>query len=244
MAAVSGQDVYETDQLVSDYLLFHYGSVEEFMPWACGPKEALFFPVRTTRYAAGREYGRILDLGCAVGRSTFELTHYGQEVLGVDFSEAFVQAAIEMKICGHKMHKRGAKGSDIFQASVPKGCFSDRVSFLQGDAMNLPDEIGTFDLIHASNLICRLPDPAAFIASLGSLVNEGGRVILATPFSWLPEFTPQEKWPDGDSWEWLQEQMRRDFELMTEADEPFMIREHARKYQYVVSRVSVWKKKV
>ena len=32
------------------------------------------------------------------------------------------------------------------------------------------------------------------------------------------------------------------FELVHEEDLPFMIREHRRKYEYIVSQVSVWQK--
>ena len=66
---------------------------------------------------------------------------------------------------------------------------------------------------------------------------------MATPFSWLEEYTPRDEWPDGDSWTWLCRKMADNFELINEADEPFMIREHARKYQWCASKVSVWQKK-
>jgi hypothetical protein len=34
-----------------------------------------------------------------------------------------------------------------------------------------------------------------------------------------------------------------DYELLHQQDLPFMIREHRRKYEYIVSQVSVWRKK-
>ena len=37
---------YETDRLLSEYLLFHYGTAEEILPYDFGPKSALDFPVR------------------------------------------------------------------------------------------------------------------------------------------------------------------------------------------------------
>lgn len=234
-----GNEIYETEQLVSDYLFFHYAKDEDFMPWEFGPKEALHFPQRTARYAEGRRYGRALDLGCAVGRSSFELTKYAEKVLGVDFSHAFVKAA-QALAWGEVLRVRRKVGE--FALRVEDEIELDKVAFEQGDAMQL-DALGKFDLIHAANLICRLPSPKTFLTNLPNSLNQGGRVIFATPFSWLEEYTPRDEWPDGDSWEWLQRKMADRFTLISHADEPFMIREHERKYQWCVSRVSVWELK-
>jgi 2-polyprenyl-3-methyl-5-hydroxy-6-metoxy-1,4-benzoquinol methylase len=38
-----------------------------------------------------------LDVGCAVGGASFELARHFREVVGIDFSRAFVQAAKLMK---------------------------------------------------------------------------------------------------------------------------------------------------
>ena len=66
---------YETSELLGEYMLFHYGSDEDVMPWSNGPKEGLGFAVRTVSElidpsTLGAE-ALGLDVGCAVGRSTF-----------------------------------------------------------------------------------------------------------------------------------------------------------------------------
>ena len=69
-------NLYESRRLLDEYLLFHYGSPEEVLPWDFGPAEALGFPVRTvTAFVDSSPVDRALDLGCAVGRSAFELSH-------------------------------------------------------------------------------------------------------------------------------------------------------------------------
>ena len=57
---------YESDKLVSEYLLFHYGSAEEILPPAAPPgmAAALDFAVRTADAFEGPGE-RGLDLGCA-----------------------------------------------------------------------------------------------------------------------------------------------------------------------------------
>ncbi|MDB4425604.1 methyltransferase domain-containing protein, partial [Akkermansiaceae bacterium] len=86
-------DVYETERYVGEYLLFHYGKPKEILPWEHGPAAALDFPVRTVGYFSKGSVGRSLDVGCAVGRSSFELGRTSSEVIGIDFSRAFITAA-------------------------------------------------------------------------------------------------------------------------------------------------------
>ena len=66
---------YETDRLLNEYLLFHYGSADEVLPWPDGPRNALDYAVRCVSECldAGSvpDGARALDVGCSVGRSTF-----------------------------------------------------------------------------------------------------------------------------------------------------------------------------
>src|SRR4029079_2533806 len=39
-------NIYETDKLLAEYLLFHYGSAGEILPYEFGPQTALDFPMR------------------------------------------------------------------------------------------------------------------------------------------------------------------------------------------------------
>ena len=41
--------IYETDRLLAEYLLFHYGTVGETLPYAFSPKGALDFPARCAK---------------------------------------------------------------------------------------------------------------------------------------------------------------------------------------------------
>ena len=83
-------EVYESNKLLSEYLLFHYAQDKEVLPadggWPAGMREALDFAVRTVSHFGSEQVGRSLDLGCAVGRSSFELARHSDEVLGLDFS--------------------------------------------------------------------------------------------------------------------------------------------------------------
>lgn len=237
-------DVYESDQLLSEYLLMHYGSDQELMPWGFGPKDAIGFPERTVGHFPAEKGTRALDLGCAVGRSTFELSKDCDEVQGMDFSHSFIAAADEMRTKGSIDYKMLVTGNQTAPAtaSLPEGSRPENVSFFQGDAMNLPEDLGSFDRVHAANLICRLPEPQKLLRRLPDLVKPGGHLVLATPCTWLDEFTSPDKQPEDDTFTWLKEQLDDSFSLISQHDEPFLIRETARKFQWTVSLVTVWER--
>jgi len=173
--------IYESDKLLAEYLLFHFGTEDEILPpsrtWPAGMREALDFAKRTPAHFSNGTVKRGLDLGCAVGRSAFEMAR-------------------------------------------------------------------TCDEVHAANLLCRLPEPKRLLDRLPALVNPGGELVLATPCTWLEEFTPPANWPVAGTFEWLQQSLTPDFTLVRRAEEPFLIRETARKFQWTTSLVTVWRREV
>jgi SAM-dependent methyltransferase len=108
--------------------------------------------------------------------------------------------------------------------------------------------IGKFDAIIGSNLLCRLPDPKKFLHDVTSLLNDGGVLILISPYSWLDEYTTRDKWigavengPDSFSvLKGILEDGKIPLELHHREDVAFIIREHERKYQLGVSDGTVW----
>jgi putative 4-mercaptohistidine N1-methyltranferase len=237
---------YETRKLVDEYLLFHYGSAEEILPHAFGPSEALGFPVRTVTETLDTTLpvGRALDLGCATGRSSFELSRFCEEVIGIDYSAAFIDVARRIGAGQTLDYERLEEGHSRTRlvASLPVGSRPGNVRFETGDAMNLRDDLGTFDVLHAANLLCRLHAPRLLLDRLPELVNPGGTLVLATPCTWLEDFTPSENWPSGNTLDWLRENLEPTFALVGTRDLPFLIRETARKFQWTVSLGSVWRR--
>jgi putative 4-mercaptohistidine N1-methyltranferase len=242
---------YESQRLVDEYLFFHYATFAEAADTLPVPSEAWAFPRRVVSELldASAPIGNALDVGCAVGASSFELARSSRKVTGIDFSSAFIRAAEEMKCQTALQATVAFEGKRVqkFTASVPGDIDCSRVSFETGDAMNLRSGLGVFDVVLAANLICRLPEPRRFIERLADLVAPGGQLLLATPFSWLPEFTPEENWLGGTeggepSREILADLLRPAFTLEFTKDLPFLIREHSRKFQYGISLGTRWRR--
>lgn len=241
--------IYEDPGVLAEYLLFHYGTPEEILSpdvaWPVGMSEALDFAVRTTRHFSGRAAGSGLDLGCAVGRSTYEMSRSCGHVIGIDFSHAFIGAASALREGKSVAYARRDEGhvTTGLTAKLPEGVDPSKVAFLQGDAMALPHEMEGYDRVHAANLICRLTDPLLLLNRFPDLVNLGGELVLATPCTWLEGFTPPGNWPSGDTLAWLDGHLGGSFDLIKSVDEPFLIRETARKFQWTRSMLTVWRKR-
>ena len=241
--------IYESEKLLAEYLLFHFGKPEEILTpdraWPADMREALDFAVRTTAHFSPGTADRGLDLGCAVGRSACEMSRTCREVIGIDFSHAFIHAAETLRGGKPLAFDRREEASLVttLEARLPAGIDGSRLSFQQGDAMHLSPDLGAFDRVHAANLLCRLPEPGRLLARLPALVKPGGELVLATPCTWLEEFTPPRNWPVGGTFEWLESTLAPSFTLLRRADEPFLIRETARKFQWTSSLVTVWQKK-
>jgi putative 4-mercaptohistidine N1-methyltranferase len=242
---------YESRRSLDQYLLFHFGHPDEVLPYDFGPRDALGYPARCARLAVETceiAPRRALDLGCAVGGATFALARMCDEVVGIDLSSTFVAAAEALRRDGSLPYERVEEGDRTTQlvARVPQGVDRSRVRFEVGDATALPPDLGIFDVVVLANLIDRVADPARCLSSLASLVRPGGVAFVSSPYTWLAQFTPREHWlggrPDVASFEALRALLDPHFELAQRADMPFLLREHARKYQWSVADGTVWRR--
>ncbi len=245
---------YETDKLLAEYLLFHYGTAEETLPHAGGLRGALDYPVRCVsecfELGGASPETRALDLGCAVGRSTFELARHFGSVTGIDYSQRFIDAAQTLQQTGALPYQAAEEGALTVArvARPPAGIDRARVSFARGDAMALPPDLGLFDAVLMANLIDRLAEPSRCLAQLPALVRPGGQLVITSPCTWLEEWTPRAHWLGGferegrtvTTLDGLRAALDETFKLVAVKDLPFLIREHARKYQWSVAQATTW----
>ncbi len=246
-------DYYETDAQLNEYRVFHYASIEQTLPWEFGPHEAYGFHVRLAECIDANqlpEKSRALDLGCAVGRTSFELSRVCSEVLGVDFSHGFIDAANDVLQTGEipLVLKREGQLGDPVNNMLPDGVNPERISFLQGDAEALPDSIGRFDVITFANVLDRLPHPVQALERLAEITNPGAQVVICSPFTWWDEFTAPEERLGGfkrdgveiTSHDTIVSVLTPNFALKATCDLPFLIREHERKFHFSVAQTSIW----
>jgi 5-histidylcysteine sulfoxide synthase/putative 4-mercaptohistidine N1-methyltranferase len=242
-------NIYETDNLVSQYCNFQYGQtyfgVENF---------SLSCMKITKKHIKNTK--KVLDLGCATGRLSFELAKYFDKVDGIDFSTRFIQVGTTLQQNGmvrYKDYTQGELYSDktINIQELGYANIKDKISFWQGDACNLKPNFTSYDMVLATNLIDRLYDPKLFLDDIKHRINKDGILILTSPYTWLKEYTKQEKWLGGykndkeeevNTIDTLNILLKDTFKLIHTQDVPFVIKETNRKYQYTISHLSIWKK--
>ncbi|KAG7344220.1 methyltransferase domain containing protein [Nitzschia inconspicua] len=304
----SDENVYETTSSLNQYLMLHFpfsGSgdgIPFIYPHANAPKHGLTFPRRVAEAMLdlyikvnpeSTSFSRALDIGCAVGGTSFELAQHFERADAFDNSENFIRVANQMKNMEPVSFQIPMEG-DISETVVCQHDpdidkkITDRVKFFVGDACRMPEMMkpsangaepllksNSYDGIVLANLLCRLPDPISCLEALPRLLLDHGVILIATPFTWLEEFTPRDKWLGGyygetagaplasdnddekgtfhpkkrrknECWssDGLQKEMERlGFVNVSRAEMPLVIREHQRKYQYIISEVTGWKKR-
>ena len=244
------KDIYETDELVSQYCEFQYGDTH------FGVKNFAQECARiASSYATNKS--KALDLGCATGRATYELAKEFDEVEGIDFSARFVQVGSKLKEDGYLAFNVKEEG-EIFShkkitiEELGYESIKDKVSFWQGDACNLKSNFNSYDLVIATNLIDRLYQPRLFLDTIEMRLNKDGILVITSPYTWQESSTKKEFWLGGyedehgnkmKTIDTLKRILADKFELIATQDLEFVIKETARKYQHTISELSVWKKK-
>ena len=251
---------YEGERAFDLYMLLHYGSAEDNMPHAFGPPGTVDYPARVARVLAsvaerlGAPMGRALELGCSVGGTSFELARHYAAVVGVDASHRSIAAAEALRQAGCLGYFRKDDGllGEHLLARVDPAIARERVRFVCADARALPPLPGGFDAVVMANLLCRLADPLGCLEHVSRhLLAPGGLLLLVSPYAWMEQFTPVERWPGGvrrgdrpvRSEEALKAWLARDFELVDEGELPLTIRESARNFQFLVAHVLLGRKR-
>jgi putative 4-mercaptohistidine N1-methyltranferase len=244
-------EFYESDEAIAQYLLFHYGTPEQICPLLPEARAACGFPARCVseplRHIDLRLRGRALDLGCAVGRGSLELGRHFDDVLGLDFSARFVTEADRMRRERRVTVRVPREGTamDEMHLELADELHGENVRFARGDACALAPDLGPFDFVLMANLIDRLPDPAKCLVDAPRLVAPGGWLVITSPYTWLEEYTPREKWLGAGraTLAALQEHLSPHFAPAKVFDLPFLIREHRRKFQWSIAEVSLWQRR-
>ena len=188
----AGQWRYEEDDTLNRYLWSHFGDLwgapeagDAYRQWAdCLPPTA----------ASG------LDVGCAVGRLTFEMAARFDLAIGCDLSSTFIRTARKLATERRITCTLPLEGKllETFTGHFPTEWQTANVEFIVADAQALPLARSSFGSVATLNLLDRVHYPLAHLYEINRVAaHSGANLLCADPFSWSTATTPEENWLGG-----------------------------------------------
>lgn len=146
--------------------------------------------------------GWALDIGCSVGRLTFEMTKSHHRAVGVDTSLSFVRAARNLAAKKHLSFELVMEGL----ITEPRACELDPdfkpecAEFIVADAMALPFRSSWFAAASSVNILEKVPDPARHLSKANRVMDkEAADFLFSDPFSWDESVNRPELWLGAQS---------------------------------------------
>jgi SAM-dependent methyltransferase len=143
----------------------------------------------------------VLDLGCAVGRTAFELAEKQDSlVLGVDLNFSMLRIAQKV-LRGETQNYPLRRVGLVYEHRILDASFarSGQVDFWACDASALPFSSGSFGLASALNVLDSVISPLDLLRSIEESLMPGGGAVIACPYDWTSAVTPLESWIGGHS---------------------------------------------
>jgi SAM-dependent methyltransferase/uncharacterized protein YbaR (Trm112 family) len=186
-------------QTLSAYGRVHWGDFDREDPL---PRESsLAHLLASALELADKPAGTWIDLGCAVGRATYELARYtGQLAVGADLSFGMLRVAERARTTGCATFplRRVGLVYDRRDISIPE-VHGVEMSFWCCDVDNLPFPDATFDGAVSLNVLDCVASPVQHLVEMGRVLPSGARAVVCSPYDWSPAATPLEQWLGGHS---------------------------------------------
>lgn len=142
----------------------------------------------------------LLDIGCAAGRTSFELAQKATGLtLGVDLNFSLLRMA--QRVLHHGVARFPLKRIGVvYDRHEYPVWFANvqQVDFWACDALALPFRDGLFRFASAMNVFDVVATPRDLLTAMDRALGRGGQAVLATPYDWSAA-TPVEAWVGGHS---------------------------------------------
>jgi SAM-dependent methyltransferase/uncharacterized protein YbaR (Trm112 family) len=229
--------------LLSSYLDLHYGAhdevsassdswlkSEEFWKTVIGLAE----PDNQATYECA------LDMGCSVGRYTFEIAGFTEMTIGIDLSFNMLSTAAKIQRTKNIAYERRTHGRFFKDARSSYSPPSQNVFFVLADCLEPPFSAESFDLIGALNLLDNVKLPLVLIGQMDALLRPGGKLVMGSPYEWRPEICEPREWLESAGLDGpamvrkilegnMVPQMELIYEILEELrDVPWVLRHHDR----------------
>ena len=186
------QEGYGSFSMLQSYLWSHYSeffngpdATDAYKKWA-----AAFSP----------HNGWALDIGCAVGRLTFEMTKTHDRAIGIDTSLSFIKAARKLAALKHLEFDLVMEGkiTEKRASDLDPEFKYENAEFIVADAMALPFRSKKFATASSVNILEKVPDPSRhFLEADRVMTKTDARFLVSDPFSWDEAVSGPDLWLGG-----------------------------------------------
>jgi len=175
---------------------FHYDTPVDTPPLLSGMANPGAFwntAMEMARPAGGEKYRCALDLGCAAGRFTHELSDMSDLSVGIDTNFSLLSFAAALHRHGHADWARRIRGR-WFRKSVITALPRNNICFLVADALDPPFAAATFDIVVGLNLLDSIRLPLMLLGQMDALLHDAGTLMLSAPYEWRPDISEISEW--------------------------------------------------
>jgi 5-histidylcysteine sulfoxide synthase/putative 4-mercaptohistidine N1-methyltranferase len=199
---------------------------------------------------------KVLDLGCGVGRLSFELAKKTSHVDGIDFTARHIQHCLDLKEQGQLRYAMPTQGEifDFHEVTLESLGFEqspENLHFAQGDGLNLKPQFGDYDLAICHRVIEYSYQPQELLQQLSRRMKPGGVVVLGSSYAWDVSITDVPHWIGGfkrngenlSSEAHLFEIMSAEFDLLQETKVTSQFELDQRTSQTANNHITIWRKR-
>ncbi len=183
---------YNSRNMLSSYLWSHYA---EFFN---GANATDAYRVWSSHFQ--KTNGIALDIGCSVGRLSFELSKTHSKVIGIDTSVSFIKKAREL------LTQNRLEFDLIIEGYITKKCSweldkdwnFDRIEFIIADALALPFPSNHFSTVASINVLEKVASPIQHLRDVNKVLREEkASFVFSDPFSWDESVSDPDEWLSG-----------------------------------------------
>ncbi len=161
---------YESKNLLDNYIRSQYGPFLSERPFHS--TESFYKKILIEAKPYIKDGMKILDVGCATGRISFELASMGNvHCIGIDLSKKFIDFT-------NKFKKGLFPHINFFKQT------SKNIDFFVDDILNTNLEKNSFDFIVCVNIFDRVKNPLKLIDVLYFLLKNYGVLLIVSPYDW------------------------------------------------------------
>ena len=187
---------YEQECLMGCFMDNNYGefapNYKPSYPWA-DYRPYWQTVIDTSRPTTETEYNMALEMGCSVGRYTFEMARMSKLVVGLDirFRSVFEAARFQRREgVTYNKRVRGLLFEEVQTDFEPL----DNILFLAGNALDPPFLSESFDFVAGLNLLDNIKQPSVLLGQMNALLRPGGVLLIGSPYEWRVDICEPTEW--------------------------------------------------